>query len=161
MKLKYDEHPLLGKPTINLGEIHGGAAPNIVPGDCLIYLDIRSIPGQTQNGIIGEFEKLAREVADDFTIEVQSASEPHAIKPDNILVQKIQENAQQVMGFQPEPFGMGGGTFAKTLNLCNIAAVGYGPGDDEAFHVANERVEIKQLVDFACLISMISLDLLS
>ena len=106
------------------------------------------------------FEKLAKEVADDFTIEVQSESKPHAIEPDNILVEKIQENAKQVMGIRPEPFGMGGGTFAKTLNLCDIAAVGFGPGDDEAFHVANERVEIKQLVDFACLISMISLDLL-
>ncbi len=160
LTLKYNEHSLLGAPTVNLGEIHGGAAPNIVPGDCYIYLDIRSIPGQTTQAILSEIDTLARSVADDFSVEVQSESTPHAIEPDNIIVKAIQDNVQELMGFKPEPFGMGGGTFAKTLNLSGIAAVGFGPGDDEAFHVANERVEIKQLVDFARLISAISLDLL-
>ena len=63
--------------------------------------------------------------------------------------------------FTPEPFGMGGGTFAKDLNHKGIIAVGFGPGDGEAAHIANEYVEIKQLVDFAYLICMVALDLLN
>ncbi|HPY01247.1 MAG TPA: M20/M25/M40 family metallo-hydrolase, partial [Candidatus Marinimicrobia bacterium] len=39
LKFKYEVHPVLGNPTLNLGEIHGGVASNIVPGSCYIYLD--------------------------------------------------------------------------------------------------------------------------
>ena len=159
-KLAYEKHPLLGDSTTNLGEIHGGAAPNIVPGECYIYLDIRTVPGQSSDAIISEMSEIAATVADDFVIEIQSESQPHAIEPDNVVVLTIRENVQRVLGLLPEPFGMGGGTFAKTLNLKGITAVGFGPGDDEAFHVANERVDIKQLVDFACLINLIAIDLL-
>ncbi len=42
-----------------------------------------------------------------------------------------------------------------------FAAVGFGPGDDEAFHVANEYVSIKQLVDFAVITCLVALDLLN
>jgi len=44
--------------------------------------------------------------------------------------------------------------------LNGIAAVGWGPGDDNAFHVANEYVEIKQLVDFALMTCLLAVDLL-
>ncbi len=161
LKFKYEVSPTLGHPTLNLGEIHGGAAPNIVPGDCYIYLDIRSVPGMTKEYILETFNKLADETDGEFKVELLSWNEPHEISPDNDLVKSIKENGKEILGFEPEPFGMGGGTFAKTLNLAGITSVGWGPGDDEAYHVANEYVEIKQLVDFALMTCLISIDLLS
>ncbi len=160
LKFKYEVSPTLGEPTLNLGEIHGGAAPNIVPGDCYIYIDIRSVPGMTKEYILETFNNLTKEVDGEFKVELLSWNEPHEISPDNDLVRSIQENGKEVLGFVPEPFGMGGGTFAKTLNLAGITSVGWGPGDDEAYHVANEYVEIKQLVDFALMTCLISIDLL-
>ena len=160
LEMDYTEHPILGKPTMNLGEVHGGAAPNIVPGECSAVIDFRLVPGQTAGGICADLEALASAVDEDFQVELLSATEPHEISPDNALVAAIQANGEDFLGFKPEPFGLGGGTFAKTLNLAGITAVGFGPGDDTAFHVANERVELDQLVDFACLISLVSLDLL-
>ncbi|MBC7186667.1 MAG: M20 family metallopeptidase [Calditrichaeota bacterium] len=159
LELPHQVHPVLGSPTVNLGEIHGGAAPNIVPGECTAYIDVRMVPGQTVEGVRQGFVALAKQVADDFVVEVQSASEPHAIDPNNELVAAIQRNVDQLLGWRPQPIGMGGGTFAKTLNLAGIPAVGFGPGDDTAFHVANERVEIEQLVDFAQVVSLVALDL--
>ena len=161
LKFEFEPHPLLIKPTLNLGEIHGGAAANIVPGECFIILDIRTLPGQTKEKVIAQLESLTDKVEGDFTVSVEAWSDPHKIDPDNALVNAIQENSEKYWGFKPEPFGMGGGTFAKTLNLKGIAAVGFGPGDDEAFHVANESVEIKQLVDFAEITCMVALDLLN
>ena len=161
LKMKFDPHPLLEKPTINLGEIHGGASANIVPGECFIILDIRILPGQTKEGIVTELKNLTSQVEGDFTISVESWSEPHQINPDNPLVKAIQKNSKQFLDFTPEPFGMGGGTFAKALNLAGITAVGFGPGDDDAFHVANESVEIQQLLDFAYITCIVALDLLN
>jgi len=161
LTLDYEVHPVLGHPTLNLGEIHGGAAPNIVPGTCSIYLDIRTVPGMTKEGITAQLEGCAANIPDGkFTFECMSWNEPHGIDPDNELVATIQENAKEVIGLVPEPFGMGGGTYAKTMNLAGILAVGWGPGDDEAFHVANEYVEIQQLLDFAEMTCLCAIDLL-
>lgn len=161
LKFDYEKHPVLGDPSLNLGEIHGGAAPNIVPGTCLIYLDIRTVPGMTKDGVLKQLQDCAAKVTDGkFEFNVMSWNEPHGIDPDNHLVKTIQANSEDILGLTPKPFGMGGGTYAKTLNLNNVLAVGWGPGDDEAFHVANEFVETKQLIDFALLTCLIAIDTL-
>ncbi len=159
LQLPHEVHPLLGSPTVNLGEIHGGVAANVVPGECVAYVDVRMVPGQTVEQVRQAVAALARQVAEDFLVEVQSASEPHAIDPENELVTAIQDNVQDLWGWRPQAIGISGGTFAKTLNLAGIPAVGFGPGDEFAFHAANERVEIQQLVDFAQVISLVALDL--
>ena len=162
MKFDYEVHPVLGEPSLNLGEIHGGAAPNIVPGTCYIYLDIRTVPGMTKDSVIAQLQACAdRVVGGKFELNCISWNEAHGVDPENEVVYAIQRNAEEVLGFKPEPFGMGGGTYAKTMNLAGILAVGWGPGDDEAYHVANEYVEIKQLVDFAELTCLLAIDLLS
>jgi acetylornithine deacetylase/succinyl-diaminopimelate desuccinylase-like protein len=156
-----ESHPVLGEPSLNLGEMHGGVAPNVVPGTCQIYLDIRSVPGMTRDGVLEQLRACADRVPNgQFEYQILSWNDPHGIDPDNELVSSIQTNTSMLLGFQPETFGMGGGTYAKTLNFGGVMAVGWGPGDDEAFHVANEFVEIDQLVDFAQLTCLVALDLL-
>ena len=160
MKLEYTPHDVLGHPSLNLGEINGGAAPNIVPGSCEITIDIRTVPGMSKENVINQLTELTKKVEGEFEIRVMSWNEPHAIDPNNEVVDAIQKNAKEVLGFEPQCFGMGGGTYAKTLNIAGVTSVGWGPGDDEMFHVANEFVSIKQLYDFALLTCLVSIDLL-
>ncbi len=160
LQLEHEVHPVLKKPSLNLGEIHGGAAPNIVPGTCTITLDIRTVPGMTEESVTAQLTGCMESVPGEFSIERMAWADPHGIDPDNELVHTIQRYSKQILGHEPKPFGMGGGTYAKTLNLHGVMAVGWGPGDDEAFHVANEYVDIEQLVDFALLTGLVALDLL-
>jgi len=161
LKFNYEIHDVLGEPTHNLGEVHGGAAPNIVPGKCAIMLDIRTVPGMSRDSVTNKLKECADQVENGkFEIEVLSWNEPHSIAPDNAVVNSIQKHSEQILGFKPKTLGFGGGTYAKTLNLNGVISVGWGPGDDEAFHVANEYVEIKQLVDFAMMTCLVALDLL-
>ncbi|MFH1469746.1 MAG: ArgE/DapE family deacylase [Pseudomonadota bacterium] len=158
--LPHEEHPVLGHPSINLGLIHGGAAANIVPGECRFTLDIRYVPGMTAASIVVFLEDLAADAGGRFAFAVKHDAPPHALAADHPLVHAIQRCAEPVLGFVPQAFGMGGGTFAKAFNLGGIPAVGWGPGDDEAFHVADEYVPVKQLVDFAELLALLAVDLL-
>ncbi len=160
LTLPHVPHPVLGGPTVNLGLIRGGAAANIVPGRCSVTLDVRFVPGQTADGILAAFRAVTAELGGDWEFAVRDAVAPHAVAADLPLVKVVQANAEPVLGFRPEPFGMGGGTFAKAFNLGGIPAVGFGPGDDEAFHVANEWVELDELVDFAEVLAGIAVDLL-
>jgi len=162
LKFNYQVHPVLGHPTLNLGEIHGGVASNIVPGTCYIYIDIRSVPGQTEKILLGQLQDCIARVPDGkFKVDVVSTNQPHSISPDVELVAMIKANAKEYLNLEPHAIGQGGGTYAKTLCLNGIAAVGWGPGDDNAFHVANEYVEIKQLIDFALMTCLLTVDLLA
>lgn len=160
VKLKHNAHPLLGHPTINLGEIHGGIAPNVVPGSCSIYLDIRTVPGMSRNEILKELQHCVDKTkTGNFHLQVVSESAPFSVDPDNELVQVIQKYTDNVLGFKAKPMGMGGGTYAKGLIQHGVLTVGWGPGGNTA-HTANEHIEIQQLVDFAMLTCLIALDLL-
>ncbi|HAZ15011.1 MAG: hypothetical protein A2X86_22015 [Bdellovibrionales bacterium GWA2_49_15] len=160
-KMKYRAHKYLKSPTFNIGIIKGGQVSNIVPALCEVTLDIRSLPGQTAQGIVKELKTLSRGIKGKFEFKIEGCSLPHEVNPDNILVKLIQANSKNILGQTPKPIGMGGGTFAKGFNQAGIPAVGFGPGDDTAFHVANEYVEVKQLVQFAHLIGAIAIDLLN
>ena len=161
IKFEYEEHAILGHPSINIGVIQGGAAANIVPGSCNISIDIRTVPGMTTDGLIKQLQGLCDKVENGkFKIELVGSSEPHGIDPDNELVKAIQKHGQEVLGFKPEPMGLGGGTFAKGLCLSGSLAVGWGIGNEDTFHVADEYIEIQQLMDFALLTCLLAVDLL-
>ncbi|MFN3926148.1 MAG: M20 family metallopeptidase [Pseudanabaenaceae cyanobacterium] len=51
-------HPLLGKPTLNIGTIAGGLNINSVPDRCVLGIDIRTIPGQDHQSIQAELQAL-------------------------------------------------------------------------------------------------------
>lgn len=161
LKLESKPDPVFDSPaTINLGEIHGGAAPNIVPNHCHIMLDVRIMPDQTPGGVKEVLEKLCQQVADDITVEILDQSLPHKVDPDSILVRKIKKICRQVRNHEPGLIGFGGLTFGKSLHFAGVEAVGFGPGDDTAFHVENEYVDIQQLVDFALIVCLLTLELL-
>lgn len=158
--LDHKKDPILGNCTVNVGEIHGGTAANNVPNECSVDIDIRLVPGQTPEGIREELKALSQHVADDFEFSFGNSTMPHAIDPDNVLVKSIQKNAGE-FGLNPVPFGLGGGTFAKGMNEHGILAVAFGPGDDTAFHVANEYLPVEQLLTFAELTCMVAIDLVA
>ncbi len=157
--LVHEKDAVLDGPTVNVGEITGGAAANIVPNDCTVDIDIRIVPGQTPESVLAEIKTFAERIDGEFEITLEDASRPHAINPDNVLVKSIQANAGD-FNLSPVPYGLGGSTFAKGMNEHGILSVGFGPGDDTAFHVANEYVDIKQLVTFAELICLVAIDLI-
>ncbi len=71
----------------------------------------------------------------------------------------IQKNTKEELGFEAQPMGMNGGTYAKNLIQHGVLTVGWGPGGDTA-HIANEYIAIQQLVNFAMLTCLIAMELL-
>jgi len=169
MELPHEPHPVLGGPSMNLGILRGGEAANIVPGNCMAEIDFRFVPGQTAEGIRERVAHCAQAAIARYAggeevgveVTVDSASEPHAIEASHALVGAIQNSVQAAAGFRPEPFGIGGGTFAKSFNLGGIPAVGFGPGEDEQFHVVNEHISKEELVQFSLVCALLACDLLA
>lgn len=165
LKFKQTSHPLHTPPTLNLGSIHSGTAPNIVPALCRAQLDIRYLPDDSAEAIIGNIQNIIKEVETQypakFDLRIISNQPPTAVAIDNPLVDLISKHTLTVLGTRPEPKGMSGATVTKQLIQKGIVAVGFGPGDETEAHATNESISIKELVDFAKIMSLIALDILS
>ena len=59
-RLKQRRHKLLGHATVSVGVICGGTQANIVPDRCTITIDRRTLPGETESGVMREIKKLLR-----------------------------------------------------------------------------------------------------
>jgi acetylornithine deacetylase/succinyl-diaminopimelate desuccinylase family protein len=163
-RMRFRRHPLLSGPTSNLGVIRGGHASNIVPGECEVHLEFRYLPSQKREDITKGIKSMFREVKEKnrkarFRLEVVDDQKPVEVDSDNILVRKIRKHAKEVIGNYPGITGLSGTTVVKPLVRKRILAVGYSPGVEVA-HMANEFMSISELVAFAKILCLVSLDLL-
>ncbi|HCN20179.1 MAG: hypothetical protein A3C38_00700 [Planctomycetes bacterium RIFCSPHIGHO2_02_FULL_50_42] len=165
LPFKRISHPLFSPPTLNLGTIQGGAARNIVPGKCRVGLDIRYLPGETKDEIAERIQELIKKVEKAtpqarFELEVGSDLPPSHVAHDNPLIEPIQRHTESVLGIRPGLIGLSGTTVTKQLLDKGITAVGFGPGDENQAHVANESIDIQPLVDFVKIMALVSCELL-
>ncbi|HZE88339.1 MAG TPA: M20/M25/M40 family metallo-hydrolase [Verrucomicrobiae bacterium] len=163
--LSHTPHPAFHDgPTINLGLVKGGVAPNAVAADCEVTLDIRFLPGQNAEAIRAEIQGLADSVQRSgatpgatFKVEIFQSVGPCEVKPDAPIVRMIQKHAPDA-----KLTGSGGGTFSKDLiHALGIESVGWSCGNEATYHQPNEEVEVDQLVTFSGRLANLALDLCS
>ncbi len=165
LKHKCITHELFSPPTLNLGTISGGAAHNIVPAKCEAKLDIRYLPGETEKEILNNIYKIIASIRKHnptakFDITIDTHLPPTQIPADNPLISLISKHTESILGTKPIPIGFSGMTVSKQLIEKGIMAVGFGPGDDDQSHIANESVEIQELIDFGKIMGLVIFDIL-
>jgi acetylornithine deacetylase/succinyl-diaminopimelate desuccinylase len=145
------DHPLLGRPTANVGTIAGGNALNTVAESCVIGLDRRVLPGATEAS--AEAQLRARIEAAGVTdlrydLEVDTFGEASEMPADDPWVKQVGAAVARVTGEQPDVIGMSFTTDARFLrNQAGIPTVVCGPGAVEQAHVNDEWVSVDRLVD--------------
>lgn len=144
-KFKGDYHPAFDEPTLNLGEIRGGEAPNIVPDRCEVILDIRYPLGMNKDNLVQQLKELIKNSGIEVKTEVISFNQPHLLKEDNPLISAFRKAAES-MGVKIN-FGTAGGiTVAKNLYFKGISSLSHCPAEESAAHQANEYVKIDNLL---------------
>lgn len=146
------QHPLLGTPTLNVGVVQGGVAPNVVPGRCVIQLDRRWLPSETPEEILKEIESLVGQVLKEdpqVRFRVSRMKETLHCRPlDTPLNHPLVSVVRAVLadaGLPSEPQGVPYGTDASWLAGFGIPTVVWGPGDIRQAHSENEYVELNQI----------------
>jgi acetylornithine deacetylase len=135
-------HPLLGHATVNVGTINGGVQANIVPAQCSITIDRRTVPGETDAGVWRELRTLLRKNRLKATlVNTKSAScLPLETKPSLPLVQKFMRSLGQ-----KKPAGVNYFCDASVLAQGGIPSVVFGPGDIAHAHTADEWISLAEL----------------
>ena len=165
LKYKCLTHELFSPPTLNLGTISGGAAHNIVPAKCEVKLDIRYLPGETEKEILNNIYAIITSVKKHnstakFDITVDTHLPPTQVSADNPLISLISKHTESILGIKPVPIGFSGVTVSKQLIEKGIMAVGFGPGDEDQSHIANESIKIQELIDFGKIMGLVIFDIL-
>ncbi len=145
-------HPILGKPTINVGSIKGGRKPNIVPDSCEAEIDIRYLPTQDHQKIIEELKGIIAGLKkEDQQIEAElemiryrrSLETPK----ESVIIKTIKEGARDITGEYPGFTGMISPADSEYLVKSGIPAVMFGPGHDRLCHTANEWIAINDIME--------------
>jgi acetylornithine deacetylase/succinyl-diaminopimelate desuccinylase family protein len=164
-RMRCGKHGLLSDPTLNLGVVRGGSAPNMVPGECEAQIDIRYLPSQKAENIVRDVKGMLAKVRSGnrkakFRLEIVDHQRPVNVAGDNKLVKLIKKHARHVTGKEAVPIGIGGTTLVKPLTEKGILAVGFSPGNEMA-HMANEYISAKEIMDFSRILCLVCLDLLA
>ena len=142
-------HPLLGLPTMNIGEIRGGAAVNIVPDRCMIRVDRRTLPEEQHDRVlrsVAEGLEAMEEsgVIRSFEVRVIKASDAFETNPACDLVERLATSCRKAGAegrLEGAAWHSDAGAFAKT---CREVVV-FGPGSIKQAHTVDEFMDLDSL----------------
>lgn len=137
--------PLLGPPTLSVGRVAGGTAPNVVPDLCTIDVDRRLIPGESAREVLADFEAFLRREAPgvEFTSQMILAC-PALPEQKHPLIDRLGQAVDAQVG-RHERHAVPYGTDASTLAEAKIPAVVFGPGDIAQAHTKDEWITVAEL----------------
>lgn len=135
-------HPQLGVATVNVGTIRGGTQPNIVPDSCLIAIDRRTLPGETETSVKEEITTLlAREkLHATFNACRLAPCPPMETNASLPLVRQFLRSVGQ-----KKLAGVHYFCDAAVLAEGGIPSVVFGPGDIAQGHTADEWISLRSL----------------
>ena len=148
------EHPLCGKPSINVGLIAGGTSPNVVPDHCVMTLNRNIVPGEDTavviEGIKAIIEKLKTEdSALNTTVRITLREDPVEISRDEPIVTILNQAIEAATAVKADIGGMIGVNDSRLLIKRGIPTVVCGPGITTQSHSIDEYAEIDAVVNAA------------
>jgi len=133
-----ESHPVMGKPTMNVGTIHGGLNTNSVPDEARITIDTRTVPGIDHGHLCKSLESLlaprgarVRKIVDTPSLYTE---------PENEWVQQVFEECTPFLGGRPTPKTITFSTDGSDLKrgFGGPPAVILGPGEPTLAHQTDE-----------------------
>lgn len=148
------------KPTVVLSRIRSASASlNAVPFSCDIYLDRRTVPGESDDMVFEEMNALIRgkeavwepgvlhqKTWTGMVIRYIPIHPAWRIGEESYLSKKCVEAYSATFGQQPTGFEFWDfSTNAVTPVSMGIPTIGFGPGDNKMAHMRDESIEIAQI----------------
>jgi acetylornithine deacetylase/succinyl-diaminopimelate desuccinylase family protein len=159
-------HPLLGSPSLTVTRMHGGNADNVVPESCELLLDRRMIPGESEDEVRGQFEKLLAEAKTSHGVEAEiveyrpttgGATETSADQP---VVTAAVRSVQRHGVHDHSLHGLQGACDLVHFRSLGAQGIVLGPGALEVAHKPDEFVPEGELIASSLIYRDTVLDLL-
>lgn len=137
-------HVVLGRRTLNIGRIRGGALRNIVPDFAAAELDFRTPVDADADRLPDELGKLVQDLA---TVQQVLSLPPVYTSPDDPWVQLFRQVAGRHVDLSDGPPVARFFTDASVLTkaMGNVPTVICGPGSPDQAHVVDEWCELGEI----------------
>ena len=142
--LNMPAHPILGKCTHNVGTIKAGSNANLIPNHATIEVDIRTVPGSTNDDALRALQHIVGDEAKVTpTINLESIISDHQDE----WVQSCFSIMTPYLGERPEPKGATYATDGSVLKsmLGNPPTIILGPGEPSMAHKTDEFCSMQKL----------------
>lgn len=141
-------HPSLGSPTLNVGLVSGGMNINSVPDKAVFGIDVRTVPGQSNQSA---FEELKSYLGDEVEFERLLDLEGIWTDPQHEWVLKVFEIMEKYLKEKPEARSVSYFTDGSVLAPAfkNPPAVILGPGDPAMAHKTDECCCVSKIEEIA------------
>ena len=156
IKLETGFHDMLGFPSITPTVIGAGSLGqlNVMPGEALLALDIRTVPGVDHEPLHARIrailEKLKTE-EDQFSSSYEIIDDRPwtATDPNSSIVKALIAAHPFSLARAPKYGGVPGTTDGTFLHKAGVPIVTVGPGNREIPHQVNEFVQLEELIQSA------------
>lgn len=141
-EIQFGPHKLLGKCSMSINTIAGGQTINVVPDNCSIGIDIRTLPGQDHQKIVADFEKTFTKLKGrnpQFDAGLSVIREVKALETDSSC-DFVKDFCSAVGSAKTKAVGFT--TDAPHLASLGVPIVIFGPGKPQLCHKANEYIDI-------------------
>lgn len=149
MQLPHTPHPLLGRPTLNIGTIAGGVKTNVVPDQCTISIDIRTLPDMSTESIVQEIQRAIEQAKQridqlDVSLHLNPGRPAVETSPDTRIVQTALQLSADLFGRKVEARATPGYATDASVFCYNrpLPFVICGPGRAELAHQPDEYIEV-------------------
>ncbi len=157
-KQKFGEDEYLGWPSVTFTVIQSPPPPeppqlNVMPGESVAYIDIRTIPGQDHREIKESLDLILTELGSqdpDFNVTLEYLADKPVVSmgKDEPIVLTAAEAYRDITGKEPVYNGVPGTTDGTYLrDLKGIPSLVNGPGPRHMPHQTDEYVEIEELIE--------------
>lgn len=138
------EHPLLGRPTLNVGTIAGGQGVNSVADRCTAAIDIRTTPELSHSEAI---DRLADALGEGVDLETLIDLPAVASDPHDGWIAEVLETVESVTGSAQGPAAARYFTDASVLTPAygNPPTLICGPGNPEQAHQVDEYCSVTEI----------------
>jgi tripeptide aminopeptidase len=133
--------------TANVGTIEGGTAINVIPEQCRIAAEVRSVDDARAEALATELIDCLQDAADasecDLDVTVQRMFEGYRARARDPQVM-FAEQALRACGYEPTHVVTGGASDANSLRAAGIACINLADGA-ERNHQPDERISVDAL----------------
>ena len=147
--LHFDPHPLVARPTLNVGvTAQAGVFYGVYPGSAEFACDLRTLPGMSREQVVADIEAFLSDARErDPLLDAELVFEVWVpateIAADDPVVAALQVASDRVLGRVPPLASFPGATdaahFQLTASIPTVAA--FGPGLLTRAHSPNERLD--------------------
>ena len=128
--------------SLNISQITGGVAINIVPDKCEANLDIRLLPSQTKDDILNVIKSKLGELNIQYQLEKLQHEQAYLTNPKNSFVQTLQKTASEVLGKEIPLVASGQGSVGNVISKLGIPIINAFGVESDNIHAPNEWINI-------------------